>query len=265
MTLGEKIMRLRQKQGLSQEAFGESLGVSRQAVSKWETGQAMPDINKITAMSELFGVSTDSLLKSGESMEENTSCSTQQSNASQNDGASGESFGNSALKRLRNLEYKSKTTVWGLPLVHLKLGHAKGIFAVGLTARGLVTLGFFSIGLFSAGLLSLGLLAIGTLALGALSIGGISVGIFALGGVALGIFTLGGLSIGVYSMGGCAIASKIAFGGYARGYIAIGDKVSGTYTWHVKGGLTDEMRAEIYETIQRELPNTPKFIVNLFR
>lgn len=40
MTLGEKIMRLRQSKGLSQEEFGEKMGVSRQAVSKWETGDS---------------------------------------------------------------------------------------------------------------------------------------------------------------------------------------------------------------------------------
>ena len=66
MTLGEKIFRLRTEQGLSQETFGEKLGVSRQSVSKWETDQSVPELDKIVAISELFGVSTDYLLKQTE-------------------------------------------------------------------------------------------------------------------------------------------------------------------------------------------------------
>ena len=260
-TLGEKIMQLRQKQGLSQEAFGEKLGVSRQAVSKWETGQAAPDIDKIIAMSEIFEVSTDYLLKGVE--EEAGESSIKEEPADNADQP--ESLWEKIKRKARRLEFKSKKTVFGVPLVHIKAGRAKGIIAVGLSATGVVSVGFLSMGLLSWGILSLGLLATGTFSLGALSIGGISAGIFALGGVAFGVFTLGGVSIGMYSMGGCAIASKIAFGGYARGFIAIGDKVSGRYTWHVTESLTDSMREEIYETICRELPNTPKFIMRWFQ
>lgn len=65
MNLSEKIISLRKEKGLSQEAFAEALGVSRQSVSKWESGGALPDTDKIIAMSELFGVSTDYLLKNG--------------------------------------------------------------------------------------------------------------------------------------------------------------------------------------------------------
>ena len=63
MTISEKISNLRKEKGLSQETFAEALGVSRQSVSKWESGSALPDTDKIIAMSELFGVSTDYLLK----------------------------------------------------------------------------------------------------------------------------------------------------------------------------------------------------------
>lgn len=66
MTLGEKIYRLRAGEGLSQETFGERLGVSRQSVSKWETDQSVPELDKIVAISEIFGVSTDYLLKETE-------------------------------------------------------------------------------------------------------------------------------------------------------------------------------------------------------
>ncbi len=63
MTIADKILKLRKESGLSQETFAEKLGVSRQSVSKWESGTALPDTDKIIAMSELFGVSTDYILK----------------------------------------------------------------------------------------------------------------------------------------------------------------------------------------------------------
>lgn len=64
MNLSEKITELRKRAGLSQEELGAQIKVSRQAVSKWEMAQTTPDLNKIMAMSELFQVSTDFLLKS---------------------------------------------------------------------------------------------------------------------------------------------------------------------------------------------------------
>ena len=63
MNLAEKIQDLRKRNGLSQEQLAERLGISRQAVSKWESGQSVPDIDKIVLMSEFFKVSTDYLLK----------------------------------------------------------------------------------------------------------------------------------------------------------------------------------------------------------
>lgn len=62
MLLADKIMNLRKKLGWSQEELAHQLQVSRQAVSKWESGMSIPDMNKIIAMSHLFGVSTDYLL-----------------------------------------------------------------------------------------------------------------------------------------------------------------------------------------------------------
>ena len=66
MRLGQKIADLRKKNNLSQEGLAEKMNVSRQAVSKWESEQSIPDIEKIVNLSELFGVTTDYLLKSGE-------------------------------------------------------------------------------------------------------------------------------------------------------------------------------------------------------
>lgn len=63
MNLGERIARLRREQGWSQEELAQQLGVSRQSVSKWESGQSVPDLDKVLRLSEIFGVSTDYLLK----------------------------------------------------------------------------------------------------------------------------------------------------------------------------------------------------------
>ena len=63
MILADKIMEERKKNGWSQEELAEKLGVTRQSVSKWESAQSVPDLQRILRMSELFGVSTDYLLK----------------------------------------------------------------------------------------------------------------------------------------------------------------------------------------------------------
>jgi len=63
MILADKIIDLRKKNGLSQEELAEKMNVSRQSVSKWEGAQSVPDLNKIIMLSEIFGVTTDYLLK----------------------------------------------------------------------------------------------------------------------------------------------------------------------------------------------------------
>lgn len=68
--LGETIYNLRRKQGLSQEQLAEKLGVSRQSVSKWEGGQTTPDLDKLIALSDCFGVTLDELVR-GTSTAEN--------------------------------------------------------------------------------------------------------------------------------------------------------------------------------------------------
>ena len=63
MNLSDRIQYLRKVRGISQEGLAEKLGVSRQAVSKWESEQSMPDLDKIISMSDYFEVTTDYLLK----------------------------------------------------------------------------------------------------------------------------------------------------------------------------------------------------------
>ncbi len=63
MTIGEKIYELRTMKGISQEELAEKISVSRQSVSKWEMNQALPQIDKVLQLCELFGISTDTLLQ----------------------------------------------------------------------------------------------------------------------------------------------------------------------------------------------------------
>ncbi|MDE6441859.1 MAG: helix-turn-helix domain-containing protein [Clostridia bacterium] len=65
-TIGEQIRKLRKQNGMSQDELGYKIGVSRQAVSQWETNSLTPRSDKIKAMCELFGVSSDYFLQNAE-------------------------------------------------------------------------------------------------------------------------------------------------------------------------------------------------------
>jgi len=65
MTLSEKLQNLRRAAGLSQEQLAEQLGVTRQAVSKWETGEGKPDIDNLLPLAKLLGTTVDYLLDDG--------------------------------------------------------------------------------------------------------------------------------------------------------------------------------------------------------
>ena len=62
MTFAEKLKSLRKENGMSQETLAEKLGVSRQAVTKWETELGLPDIDNMVAISKLFGITLDDFL-----------------------------------------------------------------------------------------------------------------------------------------------------------------------------------------------------------
>ena len=66
MDFSERLLTLRKAKNLTQEQLAEKLDVSRQAVSKWESGQAVPELDKIVALSAVFDVTTDCLLKASE-------------------------------------------------------------------------------------------------------------------------------------------------------------------------------------------------------
>lgn len=227
MTLGEKIYRLRTEQGFSQETFGEKLGVSRQSVSKWETDQSVPELDKIVAISELFGVSTDHLLKETEEMK-----GTEDRETLQDDDLIRVEY---RFGRRHHYEYKSKRMIGNLPLVHINLGvglrRAKGVIAIGTVAQGWFAIGLAAMGGFSLGIVSLGLFAFATFAFGLIALGSFAVGVISMGAVACGIFSMGALTFGQFAFGASAHGTQVAIGDIAHGKIALGySQAIGTYT-----------------------------------
>lgn len=256
MKFEEKLMSLRKARGWSQEELGERLGVTRQTVSKWELGATTPEMEKLVAMSELFGITVDELIKG-----EAAASTVNEEKPPNGDGR----------RRLINGEFRSQRTVGGMSLVHINLrGTARGFVAIGLRARGVVSLGLMSAGIVSVGLLSIGVLAIGMLALGVFAQGMAALGVFALGGAAAGLFSFGGVSAGWVSWGGASVG-KYAFGGYAAGDVAVGGMANGIVVFGDNGKATGEIvfsgevsAEEFREAIMSRLPNTPKFIADLF-
>lgn len=247
MTFAEKLIELRKGRGWSQEELGERLGVTRQTVSKWELGSTTPEMEKLATMGELFGISLDELVRGGESYTVTGDVPEQKV---------------IVVKKSRFVrgEFKSEKKWCGKPLVHINFrGRADGFLAIGLLARGIFSIGLLSMGVVTIGLLSLGVLVIGAFAAIGIAVNAaIAAGIFAFGGVAMGWLTYGGASIGAYAIGGYA-HGKIAIGGYAEGIIAFGDKMSGEVQLPLPI-TADEFAA----AVERRLPDTPKFIVDLF-
>jgi len=78
MAFSDKILKLRKARGWSQERLAEELGVSRQSVSKWESGAAMPDLNRLTQLSQLFDTSLDDLVSDRELPERSSAPETEE-------------------------------------------------------------------------------------------------------------------------------------------------------------------------------------------
>lgn len=230
MTLGEKIYRLRTERGLSQESFGESLGVSRQSISKWETGQSVPELEKIVAISDMFGVTTDYLLKEDLERTDWEDLTTEPEGI----GYSG-NYRKAYVSRRLHFEYKSKKMIGNLPLVHIHTGaglyRAKGVIAIGNIAEGVLAIGFVAAGGIVVGLVSVGFFALATLAVGILAFGSFAFGIITAGAVSVGIFSMGALTFGQFAFGASAHGAQVAVGDVARGNIALGySQAVGNYT-----------------------------------
>ena len=248
MTFQERLYQLRRERGLSQEALAEVVGVTRQAVQKWESGASRPDMDNLAALADYFDVTLDYLVLGRESA------------------PAGQPQGQTIINNYYHpdcweYEYKSERTLWGLPLVHIHLKNnslvrAKGIIAIGNVATGVVAVGgVFSVGIVSLGVLSVGLLlSAGCLALGLLSAGAIAAGAFAVGGFAFGWLGLGGIVHAVYGAGGVVQAAEIAVGGVAQAPLAIGQAVEGQTVIHLpEGKVPPETLAAAREAIAAAL------------
>lgn len=242
MTAGQKIAKLRRERGMTQDGLADALGVSRQAVSKWESDAAFPETEKLVRLSRLLGCTVDYILKEEEPAAEDPVCEGHKAAAAESGAAekSDPAAGYPPFVRFGRYveyEYKSVRTVRGVPLVHINLGWgrtAKGIVAIGFKARGVVSVGFLSMGVLSFGCLSLGLLSFGALALGVLSLGAVAAGLFlALGAVAVGFIAYGAVAVGFFSAGALAVAQYVAVGDYAFAAVPIGK------TFSSGGGLYD--------------------------
>lgn len=217
MTFGDKLSKMRKENNFTQEQLADVLGVSRQAISKWENDITYPETDKLIRMSDLFNCSLDYLIKD---------ISSEKTDDKEQNNEENLFF----IRRLR--ERKSEKTVRGMPLWHIGRNargfvavglNARGVIAIGLKAKGIISFGILSIGLLSFGMPSLGLLSIGMFALGILSAGCFSIGVFAAGVISLGIISLGAIAIGEFSVGALAVGKYFALGDNARAIIAIGD------------------------------------------
>ena len=189
MTFGERLMSLRRARGLSQEALGDMLDVTRQTVSKWERGDSTPELEKLVELSRILGVSLDELAGI-----ERTERPGDAAQAQPEQSAPGAGW-------RWHYEYKSRRTLFGLPLLHINVGRgamyrATGIVAIGLAARGVVAVGLVSLGVLAVGAVSVGLLAAGAAALGGAATGAVAVGYVAVGSLAVGKVAIGSLAIG---------------------------------------------------------------------
>lgn len=259
MTLGDKLSKLRKENNYTQEQLADVLGVSRQAISKWESNTTYPETDKLIRMSELFDCSLDYLLKD----------KVETDNATQTDDIV-------VFFRKRFHEKKSEKTLLGMPLWHIGKNakgfvavglNARGVIAVGLKARGILSLGMLSIGVLSFGMLSFGLLAIGLFALGVLSAGCFSIGVFATGAISLGIISLGAIAIGDFSVGALSIGKYFAMGDNARAMIALGDTEATGSIFQKVGELTSEDFSAIKELLDTTVPSYlswAKDIIKLF-
>ncbi len=228
MTLGDKLSRLRKENNFTQEQLAEILGVSRQAVSRWESDAAFPETEKLIRISDLYGCSLDYLLRKDMDHDRQEQ---PQLPPQQKDAADALTF---TLRLSDVREKKSERQLWGMPLYHAGR-KARGVIAVGFDAQGIVAIGFMARGIISFGLLSVGVVSFGLLALGLLAFGSFAFGLAAAGAIAAGIISAGAIALGDFSVGALAIGKYAALGDSARGMIAIG-KTEATGTLFEKTG-----------------------------
>ncbi len=248
ITFSEKLMDLRRKSGLSQEQLADRLGVTRQSVSKWESGTAMPELVKLISLSDIFGVSVDYLVKDyleePESADGGDDLSAQQAVRLEKKVDELTNYVKGRVYR-----FDSKTRIFGLPLVSVRFGFVRnGKLSMDNVARGIIAIGNAAIGVVAIGIVGVGLFTFGVVGLGLLSLGIVAAGLGAFGVMALGYLALGVSAVGVYAGGVAAIAAKIAAAVSAVAPTAIGEHASGSHVLLWGDGLTaPEVRAFLLE------------------
>lgn len=244
MEFRERLYQLRKGRGISQEELANAVGVSRQAVQKWEAGASTPDLNNLSALAGYFSVTLDYLVRGVEP------------EAPQAAPAERTVIHNYYTPY--HYEYRSKCTLLGLPLVHIHLGYglrrARGIIAIGNVATGLVAIGGFSAGLLSIGGLAVGGVAFGLLA--ALGGGAFSLGA-ALGGCAVSRFVaVGGAAVGQYAGGAAAFGSLLAIGQDAESARGLAFTLDQLDALHLSP-------AELLSWLQAQAPEAPRWVLRL--
>lgn len=240
MEFSEKLMSLRRREGMSQEQLADRLGVTRQSVSKWESGTAMPELVKLIALSELFRVSVDYLVKDcleePEAPAEPGDWETASARLEQKVDDLTRSINGHVYR------YDSRTRIFGLPLVSVRLGFTRnGRMTRDNVARGVIAIGNAAIGVVSLGIISIGLFSFGCLAAGLLALGIVVMGLGAFGVAALGYLAFGVSAIGLYAGGVCAAGSRIAVGvAAASANTAVGCEADGAHVLLWGSGLSRE-------------------------
>lgn len=231
---------------MSQEQLADRLGITRQSVSKWEAGSSIPEISKLIALSELFQVSLDYLLKDyldeesgriyakdydrdrlrGERIKEENQLE---------DNLRLEKKVDELTRYIKGIQYTSKTKIMGVPLICVRFSNRLGRDGV---AKGIIAIGNFAVGVVSIGAGSIGILSFGATAVGVLAVGALAAGIAAWGAFAIGLFAFGATAVGIYSAGVAAVGKEIAVGVSAIGKTAIGETATGEHCLIYERGVT---------------------------
>ena len=254
MNLAEKLTIQRKKSGMSQEQLAERLGITRQSVSKWEAGSSIPEISKLVAMSEIFRVSLDYLLKDYLDEEKNSGiaaggCRNEPYGEKRSEANQQMDEDNSRLEKkvddlaryIKGYQYTSKTKIAGIPLVSIRFSRQLGRDGI---AKGIIAIGNVAIGVISLGACSFGIISFGSIAVGLLAIGALAFGLAAWGAVAIGVVAFGASAMGIYSAGAAAWGQEVAVGVSAMGETAIGETVKGTHCLTIEQGVTTGAQIE---------------------
>lgn len=248
MQFSEKLFALRRKEGMSQEQLAERLDVTRQSVSKWESGTAMPELGKLISLSELFCVSVDYLVKDSMEKPEDRRASIGEDAATRL-----EQKVDALASRNRIYRYTSERKICGLPLVSVCFSHDRHPCRDN-TAVGVLAVGNFAVGILPVGLICAGLFPIGMLAFGGVALGMVSMGVFAFGAAAVGYLAVGASAMGVYAVGAAAQGSRVAIGAAAKAAAAVGLNAEGARVLLTDAATT---AAQVLDFLKPELAAMP--------